>query len=279
MQKKLSRKSPSTKQLIPSRPTSIKPLNLPKRDKSGQPSRAATTRETNTAIPRNVNFFRHLTSDYNANEPTLQWALKLRSPSCFDLNHKMEATSVQPFSVSEKPIKCQEQHKMTVDLNTKNQLYKVNHLLMNRIGETPSHGVVHFETNLRSYGCSSEKLMGLEKKWTTIPYREKKDKPIQMYPSLNETRRIKNWSTKNLNIRTHSAFDGYNNYPQYDDLDKPPNKNLSGIAHLFTTSGQNIPLLTWQLSMRNYDNPKSQRSTSRGPLEELKNLRKPKKKE
>jgi len=200
MQKKLSRKSPSTKQLIPSRPTSIKfsslfsfnkhnrPLNLPKRDKSGQPSRAATTRETNTAIPRNVNFFRHLTSDYNANEPTLQWALKLRSPSCFDLNHKMEAykifpcflfkifirTSVQPFSVSEKPIKCQEQHKMTVDLNTKNQLYKVNHLLMNRIGETPSHGVVHFETNLRSYGCSSEKLMGLEKKWTTIPYREKK---------------------------------------------------------------------------------------------------------
>jgi len=86
-------------------------------------------------------------------------------------------TATQPFDVGSKTIKCQEQGpKKVVDLNTKNSLYKINHLLVGRIGATPCHGDVHFETNLRSYGNSSDQLTVLEKKWSQIPFVDKKGK-------------------------------------------------------------------------------------------------------
>jgi len=44
-------------------------------------SRAAT-REKGYTLPRNVNFYRHLINDHDATEHGLEWALKLRSPSC-----------------------------------------------------------------------------------------------------------------------------------------------------------------------------------------------------
>ena len=91
------------------------------------------------------------------------------------MNLFLYRTTPQPFEVGSKTIKCQETGpKKVVDLNTKNSLYKINHLLVNRVGATPGYGDVHFETNLRSYGNSSENLTNLEKRWSQIPYYDKK---------------------------------------------------------------------------------------------------------
>jgi len=58
---------------------------------------------------------------------------------------------------------------------------------------------------LRSYG-STPQLKELERKFTTIPKKDKKGELPRLYPSYNETNKIKNWSTKNLSIKTYPAL-------------------------------------------------------------------------
>lgn len=124
-----------------------------------------------------------------------------------------------PFAVGEKTIKSQEKGKSTLDLDNKNELHKVSHLFLNRIGATPTRGSVIFETGLRSYGSSSNLLKSLEKKWNPTPKKDRKgnentlnmlmnfiDQAVMMYPSYEETRDIPHWTTKNPEIKTHNAL-------------------------------------------------------------------------
>jgi hypothetical protein len=101
-------------------------------------------------------------------------------------------------------LKSQSEKKTTIDLDDGSQLYQVNHLLIHRIGPTPSKGQVIFETGLRTYGVSEFKER--EKKWSTVPHKDKKDELPRLYPSYEDTLKIKTWSTKNLQIKTYPAL-------------------------------------------------------------------------
>jgi len=85
------------------------------------------------------------------------------------------------------------------------KLYQVQHLLVHRVGPTANLGSVQFESGLRSYGSSSDKLKTLEKSWKNLPKKDRQEFPAH-YPSYEETAKIKTWSTKNLSIQTHSAL-------------------------------------------------------------------------
>lgn len=102
-------------------------------------------------------------------------------------------------------MESQNLKKTAIDLESASSLHQVAHLLVHRMGPTPTCGQVNFETGLRSYG-STDKFKDLEKKWTNIPFKAKKNELPQLYPSYNETLKIKSWSTKNLSIKTHSAL-------------------------------------------------------------------------
>jgi len=196
------------------------------------------------------------------------------------MSKKLEPTATQPFGVGEKSLICQEKGRSTVDLDTRNDLHKMTHLIRHRIGTPVSGQSVFFETGLRTYGNKNEGLRALEKKWTNMPKIDKSWEPSQLYPSYEETKNIKSWSTKNLTIKTHSAFDGHTNFPTYGERKSAP-KNLAETGHLYTASGQTMPLLNWQLSMRSYGNIKkialSPNANTEGSLGELKKVnRKPK---
>jgi len=113
----------------------------------------------------------------------------------------------------------------------------------------------------------------MEKKWNPTPKKDRKDEQILMYPSYEETREIHAWTTKNKEIKTHDAFDGRNSFPKYE-IDKKASKNLAEVGHLFTASGTTAPMINWQLSMRNYDNPNKLDMPSKqlGELGELKKV-------
>ena len=101
-------------------------------------------------------------------------------------------------------LKSQNEKKTAIDLESVNNLHQVNHLLLHRIGPTPSKGQVNFEIGLRTYGAQEFKEK--EKKWTTVPHKDKKDELPRLYPSYEDTMKIKTWSTKNLQIKTYPAL-------------------------------------------------------------------------
>jgi len=225
-------------------------------------------------IPRNVNFYRHLLTEQNASEHGIEWALQLRSPLGNQQNiGKPEPTSIIPFSISDKSLEGQTDKRNTLDLDNKGDLHGVIHLINHRMGPTPSKGTVNFESALRTYGNSSEALKTMEKKWCPLPKRERLWEPAQLYPSYEETRRLTNWSTKNQNIKTHSAFDSLTNYPKYG-LNKSSSKNIAEIAHLFAEKGQTVPNMNWQSSMRNYASTNKIKLPEEGELGELKKVNK-----
>jgi len=202
-------------------------------------------------IPRNVNFYRHLINDKYASEHDIEWVLKLRSPKESGSKYKMEPTTTQAFSFDGRELEGQKLGRTYSDLNGKNQLHQVRHLFFNRIGPTPTQGGVYFETGLRSYESSSDKLKALENNWRGVPRKDKNEYPT-MYPSYQETLKIKTWSTKNLTINTHTGFEGYLNYPKYDELYDRQLKNVSDVKHLLKAPGQLMSSADWQLSMRQY---------------------------
>jgi len=73
----------------------------------------------------------------------------------------------------------------------------------------------------------------------------------QLYPSYEDTLKIKSWSTKNLQIKTYGAFEGYLNYPKYTEICENQPKNLSESKHLYYP-GQLMSTVNWELSMREY---------------------------
>lgn len=231
-------------------------------------------------IPRNVNFYRHLIFDKYSSESDIEWVLKLRSPAESSKSFKMEPTSTQPFSLYGRELEGQKMRRVASDIETKNPLHQVHHLLVHRMGPTPNKGSVQFETGLRSYGASSEKLRALEKSWSSIPKKDRNEFPT-LYPSYEETNKIKVWSTKNLAIQTHTGFEGYLSYPKYDDIYDRQIKNVSEVKHLLRSPGQLMSTADWQLSMRQYGERKTtkdkENANSEKSLGELKKIsRKPK---
>jgi len=229
-------------------------------------------------IPRNVNFYRHLIFDKHSSETDIEWVLKLRSPTDMS-KYKMEATSPQAFSFYEKTLEGQQEKRVYSDLDGKNGLYQAQHLIVNRLGPTTSLGSVQFETGLRNYGASSDKLKTLERSWRNLPKKDRQEFP-SLYPSYEETTKIKTWSTKNLNIQTHSAFEGYTTFPKYGELYDRQIKNVSEAQHLLKAPGQQMAAADWILSMRKYgdDKPKKNKENSenKGSLADLKKVnRKP----
>jgi len=218
-------------------------------------TRALSTKHENEAkgprIPRNVNFYRHLITDNHCNENEIEWVLKLRSPPNGETKHKMEPTAAQPFGFDGKIIESQKNGRLVSDLDNNNQLHQVNHLFFHRTGPTASQGNVQFETGLRSYGGSSDKLKTLEKTWRGTSKKDRKEFPT-MYPSYEETNKIKQWSTKNLQIQTHTAFEGYLTFPKYGELYDRQVKNVSEVRHLLRGPNQFMATADWQLSMRQY---------------------------
>jgi len=71
----------------------------------------------------------------------------------------------------------------------------------------------------------------------------------KLYPSYKETQKIKNWSTKNLQIKTYGAFEGYLNYPKYAEICESQPKNMCETRHLYYP-GQLMSTVNWELSMR-----------------------------
>lgn len=82
-------------------------------------------------------------------------------------------TSAQGFSFSDKTLESQVEKRQVTDIDSKNNLHQLSHLLMHRMGPSPSRGSVQFETGLRSYGSASTALRNLEKNWRATP--KKKD--------------------------------------------------------------------------------------------------------
>jgi len=216
--------------------------------------KANTTRNAsetkNSTIPRNVNFYRHLINDKYASENDIEWVLKLRSQEGAN-KAKLEQTSTQPFGFDGKTIEAQKEGRVTLDLDSKNHLHQVQHLFLNRTGATPSQGTVFFETGLRSYGSSSERLRGLERNWRTAAKKDRHDFPT-LYPSYDETLKVKTWSTKNLDIKTHTAFDGDQNYPKYGELYYRQTRNVQDVRHILKAPGKLMATANWELSMRQY---------------------------
>jgi len=209
-------------------------------------------RETKVCrIPRNVNFYRHLINDKYASENDIEWVLKLRSTPDDGRVFKMEPTSTQVFSFDGRGIEAQKSGRTVMDLDTKNHLHQAPHLFLNRIGPTPSQGCVYFETGLRNYGVESENLRKLERNWSNVPKKDRNEYP-SMYPSYNETMKMKSWSTKNLNIPKHTGFEGDLNLPKYGELCERQTKNVSEIRHLLIGPAKLMPAIDWQLSMRHY---------------------------
>jgi len=208
---------------------------------------------TGPKIPRNVNFYRHLITDNHCNEHEINWVLELR-PIDGKKRNKMEPTTLAPFAFDGKTIEAQKDGRLISDLDGKNELHQVNHLYLHRIGATPSQGSVQFETGLRSYGASSDKLKTLERTWKNNAKKDRKEFPT-MYPSYEETNKIKQWSTKNLTIQTHTAFEGHLTYPKYGELYDRQVKNVSEVRHLLRGANQFMATADWQLSMRQYGNP------------------------
>jgi len=142
-------------------------------------------------IPRNVNYYRHLIEDHYATEHGIEWVLKLRSPkSELDLTKKLESTTPNAPSFYGKKLESQNLLRTTIDLENKGGLFQLNHLLSKRIGPTPTRSQVNFETGLRVSG-STDKLRNLERKWTNIPKKDKANELPQLYPSYEETLKIK----------------------------------------------------------------------------------------
>jgi len=246
--------------------------NFGKKAKTSQRSNKANSKSTSN-IPRNVNFYRHLLNDTNANEHGVEWALQLRSPT--STFFKGEGTTTQPFAMGDRTLECQTQKKTTLDITNKAELHKITHLISHRLGATPSNGTVNFEAGLRSYGSSSDSFKNLEKRWCSIPKTASIKSDILAYPSYEETSKIKSWTAKNTTIKMHSAHDTLNSFPTYG-LTKCANKNLAEIAHLFTAPGKTMPSLNWQLSMRNYGEPIKIKTDSNKTLGDLKKVnRKP----
>jgi len=147
------------------------------------------------------------------------------------------------------------------------ELHQVCHLFKHRIGPTPSNGQVNFETGLRTYGIREFK--DRERKWTTVPFKDKKYELTQMYPSYEETMKIKTWSTKNLNIKTHSGFQGYLDYPPLEKLEDYQPRNCSETKHLYYP-GQLMSTVNWELSMRDYGDRMKKKQEVRESVKELK---------
>jgi len=215
-----------------------------------------TTRHENEArspkIPMNVNFYRHLINDKYSSEHDLEWVLKLRSPNSENKStFKNEPTTTQPFSFDGRGIEAQKNGRATSELDSKNQPHQLQHLYRHRIGATPSQGPVYFETGLRNYGSSSDKLRDLERTWRNAPKKDKQEYP-SLYPSYNETLKIKSWSTKNLAIETHTGFEGSLNYPKYGEIYDRQTKNVSDVRHLLKAPGKLMATADWELSMRHY---------------------------
>jgi hypothetical protein len=219
-----------------------------------------SVQEGKPRIPRNVNFYRHLINAKAINENDIEWVLKLRTPAERSQEHKFEATVTQPFSLFGKELEGQQLKRTTSELGIRNRLHELPHLYLKRLGPTPGQSTVQFESGLRDYGFSTERLQSLEKNWKNIPKKDRNEPP-KMYPSYAETLHIKNWTTKNLLIETHSGFDGCQNYPKYGELTGKLPKNVCGIKHLLSSPGQTMSTLDWQLSMRNYG------STSKSKIE------------
>jgi len=129
-----------------------------------QHQRTDASDKTNTSIPRNVNYYRHLIEDHCATEDGIEWVLKLRSPRAeTDITQKLETTTPNAPSFYGKNLESQQDMRTTIDLETKGGLHQVHHLIANRIGPTPTRGQVNFEVGLRSY-TSTEKIKTMEKK-------------------------------------------------------------------------------------------------------------------
>jgi len=208
-------------------------------------------------IPRNVNFYRHLINDKFTNENDIDFVLKLRTPMDGSQTFKIEPTVTQPFSVFGRELEGQKMTRTASDLGSRNKLHQIPHLYLKRTGPTQGQSTVQFESGLRDYGFSTDRLKSLEKNWTNIPKKDRNE-PAKMYPSYGETVQIKNWTTKNLLIETHAAFEGYQNYPKYADFTARHPKNVSEIKHMLSSPGQLMSSLDWQLSFRNYhEKPKS----------------------
>ena len=83
-------------------------------------------------------------------------------------------TAAQPFGFDGKTIESQKAGRLVSDLDNNNELHQVSHLFFHRTGATASQGSIQFETGLRSYGTSSDKLKTLEKTWKNTSKKDRK---------------------------------------------------------------------------------------------------------
>jgi len=257
MQKKATTPSSKTKLL----PTLLKspPPKLEQIKEEGSAPRLSikpnTTRHDteikSPKIPRNVNLYRHLINDKYSSESDVEWVLKLRSANENKSTFKMEQTAPQVFSFDGKGLEGQKDGRHTSDLDSRTHVHQLQHLFRHRLGATPDQGTVYFETALRSYGSSSDKLRELERNWRNAPKKDRQEYP-SMYPSYNETVKVKSWSTKNLSIQTHTGFEGSLNFPKYGELYDRQTKNVSDVRHLLKAPGKLMATADWELSMRHY---------------------------
>lgn len=61
--------------------------------------------------------------------------------------------------------------------------------------------------------------------------------------------------------------DGHLSFPKYEEFCKSSSKNLAETGHLFSAPQTHMPLVSWQLSMRNYGGTPLKRATSEGKSE------------
>eukprot|EP00825_Cyclidium_porcatum_P040750 TRINITY_DN5219_c0_g1_i4.p1 TRINITY_DN5219_c0_g1~~TRINITY_DN5219_c0_g1_i4.p1 ORF type:complete len:262 (+),score=33.17 TRINITY_DN5219_c0_g1_i4:226-1011(+) len=199
-------------------------------------------------IPRNVNSYSHFLQHQYITEKDIEWVLKLRNKDT-ELQQKLNKIPNAPFNVYYKKTAVAEKPHDVRDINSREKVDSIYHLVRHRVGPTPAKGLVEFETSLRSNFTADKKVKELERGWTAVPKKDRRDFPEFLPKIQDEIKMRKTQSTQGkFNKVTYSAFDSLQTY-QKSDYTYKIDKNFQKIRHLCDNNTKYSTLI-WEVGLR-----------------------------